>query len=46
MSQPYLVMRGITKSFPGVHALDQVSLEVHSGECHALVEKTAPASQP
>ena len=37
MSQPYLVMRAISKSFPGVHALDQASLEVQSGECHALV---------
>jgi ribose transport system ATP-binding protein len=37
MSQPYLAMRGISKSFPGVKALDEASLEVRSGECHALV---------
>src|SRR4030095_5653096 len=37
MSQPYLVMRGVSKSFPGVKALDEACLEVRSGECHALV---------
>ena len=37
MVQPYLSMRGITKSFPGVRALDGASLEVAAGSCHALV---------
>ncbi len=37
MVEPYLVMRGMCKSFPGVAALDEASLEVHAGECHALV---------
>ena len=32
-----LSMRGITKSFPGVKALDDVTLEVYPGEIHALV---------
>ncbi|MDF0599202.1 sugar ABC transporter ATP-binding protein [Psychromarinibacter sp. C21-152] len=32
-----LEMRGITKTFPGVKALDQVNLEVREGEIHALV---------
>ncbi len=32
-----LRMTGISKSFPGVRALDDVSLEVHAGECLALV---------
>ena len=30
-----LEMRGITKSFPGVKALDHVSLTVARGEIHA-----------
>ena len=30
-------MEGIDKTFPGVHALDQVSLEVRRGEVHALM---------
>ncbi|MGI3170605.1 multiple monosaccharide ABC transporter ATP-binding protein [Pseudooceanicola sp. C21-150M6] len=32
-----LEMRGITKEFPGVKALDKVSLQVEEGEIHALV---------
>lgn len=32
-----LEMRGITKTFPGVKALDNVSLKVRAGEIHALV---------
>src|SRR3982750_2458608 len=32
-----LEMRGITKTFPGVHALDNVNLTVQAGEIHALV---------
>ncbi len=30
-------MRGISKSFPGVRALDDVSLAVHAGEVHMLL---------
>ncbi len=36
MSDTILEMRSITKSFPGVKALDQVNLKVRSGEIHAL----------
>ncbi len=32
-------MTGITKTFPGVRALDDVSFEVRKGEIHALVGK-------
>ncbi|MCB8820838.1 multiple monosaccharide ABC transporter ATP-binding protein [Microvirga rosea] len=32
-----LEMRGITKTFPGVNALDNVNLTVEAGEIHALV---------
>ena len=32
-----LEMRGITKTFPGVKALDDVSFSVEEGEIHALV---------
>ena len=34
---PILQMKGISKRFPGVQALDRVDLEVYSGEVHALV---------
>ncbi|NUQ63138.1 MAG: ATP-binding cassette domain-containing protein, partial [Pirellulales bacterium] len=30
-------MNGIDKSFPGVHALKRVSLDLHAGEVLALV---------
>ncbi|MBA3325832.1 MAG: ATP-binding cassette domain-containing protein, partial [Rhodobacteraceae bacterium] len=32
-----LEMRGITKTFPGVRALDNVNLDVEAGEIHAVV---------
>jgi len=34
---PLLEMRGISKSFPGVRALDDVSLAVRAGEVHFLL---------
>jgi putative multiple sugar transport system ATP-binding protein len=36
MSQFILEMRGITKEFPGVKALENVNLQVREGEIHAL----------
>ena len=35
--QPILEMRGITKTFPGVNALQDVELTVYPGEIHAIV---------
>lgn len=37
MNEDILVMKGITKTFPGVVALSDVSLSVKKGEVHALV---------
>ena len=37
MAQILLEMKNITKTFPGVKALDNVNLQVEEGEIHALV---------
>src|SRR5688572_7234196 len=37
MSDVILEMRNITKTFPGVKALDNVNFAVRQGEIHALV---------
>ena len=37
MGEVILTMKGIDKSFPGVHALDHVDLELRRGEVHALM---------
>lgn len=34
---PYLAVRGLTKSYPGVRALDAVDFDVRRGEVHAIV---------
>lgn len=36
-AQPVLEMQGISKSFPGVKALEDVNLSVRAGEVHALM---------
>ena len=36
MSQPILEMRSITKEFPGVKALSEVSMDVQLGDIHAI----------
>jgi ABC-type sugar transport system ATPase subunit len=35
--QPRLRVQGVTKAFPGVVALDNVSIEILPGEIHAMV---------
>ena len=37
MGEVILTMKGIDKTFPGVHALNHVDFEVRSGEVHALM---------
>ena len=37
MEQPLLRMEGITKRFPGVRALDDLTLDLRAGEVHALL---------
>ena len=37
MAKILLEMKSITKTFPGVKALDNVNLKVEEGEVHALV---------
>jgi len=37
MNLPLLVLRGITKSFPGVAANDHVDLEIYNSQVHALL---------
>ncbi|MBE3580652.1 MAG: sugar ABC transporter ATP-binding protein [Thermoanaerobacteraceae bacterium] len=37
MQQPFLVLRGICKRFPGVVALDNVDLDIYAGEIHVLL---------
>ena len=37
MGEVILTMKGIDKSFPGVHALDHVDLEIRKGEVHDLM---------
>lgn len=37
MSTPFLQLKGVSKAFPGVQALDGVSLDIEKGEIHAIV---------
>lgn len=46
MAEYRLEMRGVSKSFPGVKALDQVNLKVRPGTVHALMERTVQENPP
>ncbi len=35
--KPYIAFHGITKTFPGVKALDDISFDISAGEVHAIV---------
>jgi ribose transport system ATP-binding protein len=37
VSTPFLQLRNISKAFPGVQALDNVSIDINKGEIHALL---------
>src|SRR4051812_42729573 len=36
-ASPRLAVRNVTKTFPGVRAVDRVSFEIRRGEVHALI---------
>ena len=42
---PLLSLKHASKAFAGVHALQDVSLDLYPGEAHALVGRTAPESR-
>ncbi len=37
MKQPLIELKGVSKVFPGVKALDSIDLEIQSGEIHGLI---------
>ncbi|MEZ4500856.1 MAG: hypothetical protein R2839_12475 [Thermomicrobiales bacterium] len=43
---PVLAMRHVSRRFGATQALDDVSIDLFSGEIHALLVKTAPANRP
>ena len=43
-SELVLEMRNISKTFPGVQALDHVSFDLQKGEVHVLIGEPEPAS--
>ncbi len=46
MTNIILEMRNITKTFPGVKALQDVNLNVREGEIMPSAARTGPASRP
>ena len=39
-------MEGVTKVFPGVRALDNISFEIKAGEVHVLMGETGQGNPP
>jgi len=39
---PYLEVKNVTKVFPGVIAVDNVTLRIYSGEVHAIIGEMGP----
>ena len=46
MSEYVLELKGITKIFPGVKALNNVQFQLKPGEVHALMAKTVQVNLP
>ncbi len=42
MEDYVIEMRNITKTFPGIKANDDITLQLRRGEIHALLARTAP----
>lgn len=45
MTEPFLSLRGISKSFAGVKALDNVDFDIYPGEVHCLAGENGSASR-
>jgi ribose transport system ATP-binding protein len=43
---PLLSVRGLSKAWPGVRALDQVDLDVQPGQIHALLGENGAGKTP
>lgn len=46
MPDTILELKGISKFFPGVKALDQVQFDLRKGEIHALMGENGAGNQP
>lgn len=46
MGKTVLSLKGLSKSFPGVRALHDVSFTLQEGEVLALLGENGPGSQP
>ena len=46
MAEPILTLTGVSKSFPGVRALNNVSLSVEPGRVMALIGENGAVNPP